>query len=90
MEFAEKLRFSRKLWGTVSSQVTCYPAPDLTLTHLRSDGKKFEKLSFFDFFRILHGFTKLNIYLNKLIHFNFYARLTIDWYNYTPPRKGEI
>ena len=45
--------FSRKLLGTVSKQSTCYPAPRLFFTHLRSDLKKFEKLSFFDFFRIL-------------------------------------
>ena len=52
-EFAEKLKFFRKLRGTVSGKATCYPAPSLTFTHLRSDLKKFEKLSFFDFFRIL-------------------------------------
>ena len=31
--------FSCKLWGTVSSKATCYPAPSLTFTHLRSDLK---------------------------------------------------
>jgi len=41
--------FSRKLHRTV----VCYPAHDLHFTHLRSCLKKFEKLSFFDFFRTL-------------------------------------
>ena len=47
-------RFSRKFQDTVSKQFTCYLAPRLFFTHLRSDLKKFENLSFFDFFRILN------------------------------------
>ena len=33
-EFAEKLKIFRKLRGTVSSPVVCYPAHDRTVTHL--------------------------------------------------------
>ncbi len=61
LEFAEKQEFSRKLRGTVSSKATCYPTPSLALTHLRSDLKKYEKLSFFDFFRILYNLTLAKI-----------------------------
>ena len=53
MSLRKNMHFSRKLLGTVSHQVVCYPAHDLMFTHLGSDLKKFEKLSFFDFFRIL-------------------------------------